>query len=360
MVRNISSEKRALVQLTKEFVHFSYRELGRKYGISKSTAYNICNRKMKTKSREEKRGRPKVITERTERIILRTFLQLRRKSPSFSIKDLMSESGLEIANYSRRTVSRLLNKRGYKLRQARKKGLLNQNDLTIRKRYAQAMKKTLRDEPNFFTNHIAFNLDGVSFIHKCDPLKAAMQPEARDWRTKGEGLALTAKGSKSLPGGKRLHLVVAIAHGKGVILKEPYHKMDGTFFYNFIKNHFNLCFGKAGPKAGRKRLFVMDNDPSQTSKKAMSALKEIECELHQIPARSPDVNPIENVFHIVKTTLEKEAIDLQIRKESFDEFNNRVLRCFDNLDMSILDRTIESMPKRIEAILASKGKRIKY
>ena len=92
----------------------------------------------------------------------------------------------------------------------------------------------------------------------------------------------------------------------------------------------------------------------------MSALKEIECELHQIPARSPDVNPIENVFHIVKTTLEKEAIDLQIRKESFDEFNNRVLRCFDNLDMSILDRTIESMPKRIEAILASKGKRIKY
>ena len=87
----------------------------------------------------------------------------------------------------------------------------------------------------------------------------------------------------------------------------------------------------------------------------MSALKEIECELHQIPARSPDVNPIENVFHMLE-----EAIDLQIRKESFDEFNNRVLRCFDNLDMSILDRTIESMPKRIEAILASKGKRIKY
>ena len=56
----------------------------------------------------------------------------------------------------------------------------------------------------------------------------------------------------------------------------------------------------------------------------------------------------------------EEAIDLQIRKESFDEFNNRVLRCFDNLDMSILDRTIESMPKRIEAIIASKGKRIKY
>lgn len=187
-----------------------------------------------------------------------------------------------------------------------------------------------------------------------------MQPKARVWRTKCEGLTLTAKGCKNLPGGKRLHLLVAIAHGKGVILKEPYEKMNGNFFHNFIKTHFNLCFGKAGPKACGKRVFVMDNDPSQTSKRAISALDEIECDFHQIPARSPDLNPIENCFHMVKKYLEKEAIDLQIRKESFEEFKNRVVRCFENLDVNILDRTIESMPKRIEAILLSNGKRTKY
>ena len=37
-------------------------------------------------------------------------------------------------------------------------------------------------------------------------------------RTKGEGLTFTAKGSRCSPKGKCLHLIVAIAYGKGVIL----------------------------------------------------------------------------------------------------------------------------------------------
>ena len=90
-------------------------------------------------------------------------------------------------------------------------------------------------------------------------------------------------------------MMVAIAHRKGVILKEPYEKMDGDFFYNFIKKHFNLTFAKAGPKRYRKRIFVMDNDPSQTSKKAMTAINQIECQLHKIPARSPDLNPMQQI-----------------------------------------------------------------
>ena len=162
------------------------------------------------------------------------------------------------------------------------------------------MKNVLKKYPNYFTNHAVFYLDGVSFIHKPDPLKAAVQPKSRVWRTKGEGLTFTAKGSKCLPEGKRLHLIVAIAYGKGVILKEPYEKMNGNFFYKFIKTHFNLTFGKAGRKAYRKRIFVVDNDPCQTSRKAMSAINQIECEWHQIPARSPDLNPIENIFHLIK------------------------------------------------------------
>ena len=49
----------------------------------------------------------------------------------------------------------------------------------------------------------------------------------------------------------------------------------------------------------------MDNDPCQTSGKAMSAINQIECELHQIPAHSPDLNPMDNVFHLIKKSLRK-------------------------------------------------------
>ena len=133
-----------------------------------------------------------------------------------------------------------------------------------------------------------------------------------------------------------------------------------VFFANFLKEHFNLCFGKARPKIDGKRVFVMDNDPSQTSKVALLALRDIECNLHRIPPRSPDLNPIENIFHIVKKQLEDEALNLHITNELFQDFRDRVYRCLDSLDIETINRTILSMPRRIEKIIANRGIRLKY
>ena len=80
----------------------------------------------------------------------------------------------------------------------------------------------------------------------------------------------------------------------------------------------------------------------------------------RIPARSPDLNPIENIFHLIKKKLAKQALNLQIEKESFEEFKTRVLRCCNDIDPLIIDRTIESLPKRIDAILKGRGCRTKY
>ena len=188
MVRKIPAETRALLKVTREFVNLSYRELAKKYGVSKSVAHKVCNAKTKENSKPGRPGRPKVLCERSERKLLRTFFKLRRTSPNFSVKDLIVESGLDATKYCRRTVSRFLIKKGYKLRQARKKGLLSEKDLRLRRQYARNMKNVLKKYPNYFTNHVGFYLDGVSFVHKSDPLKAAVQPKSRVWRTKGEGL----------------------------------------------------------------------------------------------------------------------------------------------------------------------------
>ena len=104
----------------------------------------------------------------------------------------------------------------------------------------------------------------------------------------------------------------------------------------------------------------MDNCPCQNSKVALAALDSIECTRHKIPARSPDLNPIENVFHVVKKQLEQEAITLQLTKESFANFQDRVCRCLDNLSVDLVDRTLETMSKRITAIIHKKGIRSKY
>ena len=74
--------------------------------------------------------------------------------------------------------------------------------------------------------------------------------------------------------------------------------------------------------------------------------------------RSPDLNPIENIFHLVKRYLDQEAISKNIITESFDEVD--VLEAFENIPIEIIYKAISSMNRRITAILASKGERIKY
>ena len=43
-----------------------------------------------------------------------------------------------------------------------------------------------------------------------------------------------------------------------------------------------------------------------------------------IPARIPDLNPIENVFHYVRTKLHEESLDKNVTFENFEEYSTRV------------------------------------
>ena len=136
--------------------------------------------------------------------------------------------------------------------------------------------------------------------------------------------------------------------------------MSGGFFEKFVRQHFNLCFAKCGPKKNGRRLFLMDNGLSQTSKAARQATQNIEAEFDKIPVRPPDMGPIEDIFHLVKKNLEHEAIAKSITSETFKQFSERVLRSFDSLSIDVVDSTIASLSKRVEAVLKSKGNRIKY
>ena len=215
------------------------------------------------------------------------------------------------------------------------------------------MKRVVAQNPHFWTHEVGFYLDAVSFVHKYNPQSGANINRSRVWRQKSEGLKLTTKGSKDLAGGRRLHVLAPIAYKKGVILAVPYENMNGTFFAQFIRTHFNIAFG------GR-RLFVMDNDPSQRSKRAKKAVEDVEAELLELPPRYADIHCIENLFNLIKSNLEDEAIKQNITKESFEQFKERVLRAFNNISIEEVDKLILSMARKTEAVLASKAYRTKY
>ena len=132
-----------------------------------------------------------------------------------------------------------------------------------------------------------------------------------------------------------------------------------SFPHLFVREHFASMFKKsANPPKGK--LFLQDGDPSQNNVKARPAWDEVGARKFTIPARSPDLNPTENIFHIVKRRLRQDALDQQITREDFAAFSARVKTTLETITIDVVDRTNFSMGKRINEIINRKGQRIKY
>ena len=175
------------------------------------------------------------------------------------------------------------------------------------------------------------------------------------WWKRGEGLKseYSAKRKKEGFGGKVARFMVAIAHWKKVIKS---HHCNGN--NNAEKVHLPEMF-KAGNNTN-ERLYLQDGYPSQNSLMAQDVMDAILCRLFKIPARSPDLNHTENVFHLVDNQLRKDAMKKHIPKEFFEQFCWRIKKSLLNISPAIISKTIESINKRVDAIITSRGERIKY
>ena len=305
----------------------------------------------------KRRGTPRKLSSREERHLIRALDKLRRTEGNFTVKRLMNEANISESNASVHTVARFLNSKGYFYLQARKKGLLTNNDKNLRLAFAKKVREEYNKE--LWTQKIPFYLDGVASAHKTNPLDQARAPTGRIYRKKsGLNQYCTGKGSKVGSGGKTLKYLVAISYNVGVILFEEYEHMTGNFFASFIGQTFEQMFVES--KKGDTRLFIQDNDPSQNSAVAKIALQRVSAQLLKIPPRSPDLNPIENMFKSVSDDLHDSAIEKQLERESFTQFKERVKDTIVQFPVAKINNLIESMDRRIQLILETKGQRLKY
>ena len=224
----ITAVQKAYAHLSRVENNASYGDIAKKCKISKSSSHRTCNmaiNKPENAKKCKKKGRPRKLNSRNVRSLIRMLKALRLREPNVSVESLVIETGLSLDSVSRRTFSHILNQNGYDFLQRRKKGILSETDRVLWRRFCRKAKRFSKLNEDFWTNEVSFYLDGVSFIHKFNPMRTATTTGmARVWRKKGEGLMLTGKGSKDLPDRRRVHVMVAIAHGKGVILAEPYEK----------------------------------------------------------------------------------------------------------------------------------------
>ena len=253
----INSDTRARIYYLRNLKGLSVRKVAEKCDVSRGSVIRIAKEKAgkrclnKTKGN---RGRPRKLTTRQARMVLRSIRRLRNEEGSFSAKRVMEVAGITQAEISVRTVTRFLNGHGYFYLQARKKGLMKEDDLKKRVKFAKLCKKIYPSD--FWTNKVAFYLDGTGFAYKTNPLDQARAPKGRTWRKKSEGLAFgcTGKGRKEGTGGRVVKLMVAITYERGVIVCEPYDKMNGKYFSDFIDRNFDSMFEIAGK--GDSRIWI--------------------------------------------------------------------------------------------------------
>lgn len=100
--------------------------------------------------------------------------------------------------------------------------------------------------------------------------------------------------------------------------------------------------------------FQQDNDPKHTSKHARDYFNTNDIQVMLWPAQSPDLNPIENLWSYMKAVVARHT------PKNVRELKELLIRCWNEIPSEYTAKLVDSMPRRIEAVLRVNGGHTKY
>lgn len=318
----------------------SLREIASIISRSHNTVKKIVD-KFKLSGKLENRpgaGRPKRLSEKEIRSVVRAVRQDPATSAVKVSEELSRKSGVKV---SASTIRRALHNNGLFGRIPRKKPLISKTNQQRRLNFA---KKYQNHDSSFWKNVLFSDESKFEVFGKKTATKI--------WRSKNQEFQDKNIVSTVKHGGGSVMVwgcMAASGVGKLVFIDST---MNKTGYLNILKDNLLASVDKLD--LDRSWIFQQDNDPKHTAKIVKEwLLYRTPKQLDHCP-QSPDLNPIEHLW---------EYLDRQIRKRtitSLDSLKSTLLEEWLEISPEVTTKLVESMPRRLEAVIKTKGKHTKY
>lgn len=334
MVRMSISKRLEIVDL-RQRASLSLKDIAR---ITKTDKRQVCRviRKFRLHGTVEnlpRKPRRRVTTRTQDQAIARMGQRFPHRKP----RQVRAALGLQCSNL---TVRRRWREYGLERRRARKKWFMNERHASLRKRWAELMLQTRASE--------------WKRVLWCDEKTFRLGVYGVEWVTRQQGEALEKKNlavNDRYAGKVQVSVSIsALGQGAMSIFEE---NMDAKK-YESILHDFHLPAARQMFGVARPWYLVHDNDRKHTAKLVKQFLARQHVRVLPWPAKSPDINVVENLWSVMTTKVH------DLSPSTVEELKAALLQAWQSIDVEYLSTLVQSVPERLQAVIAADGWQTKY
>lgn len=339
---DLTPRKTARIAALVENTSYSIRKIATIHHVAATSVARIKKKLELGQSLEVKRvgkcGRNRITSPRDERKIQ----QVLRTNRRLTLKKLKEELDAHEVKLSERTLRRRSYELGFYCRRPRKKPRLTPAMRTKRLLWARQVENWTLDD----WRNVCFS-DESSFQILSDTTMFVRRKSGEQFNT--DCVVNTIKHPTSV-------MMWAVISGKGVgrlyvvegtLRQDQYRQVIEARLIPQLREWF---------QDGERYIFMQDGAPCHTANAVMKFLNDRHIPVLPWPGNSPDMNPLENLWQLVKKRVSK--TNITTRQQLIEQI---IAVWHRDPEITALARScIDSMPRRVQALKKAKGGPTKY